>query len=127
MRLNQVTVPTLDLNRSIKFYQTLGLKLIVHSSPHYARFECPQGESTFSVQLVDTLPHGDGIHVYFEIEQLDEKVEQLIAKGIPIDELPNDKRWLWREARVKDPDQNQIILFFAGTNRIHPPWRINPD
>jgi catechol 2,3-dioxygenase-like lactoylglutathione lyase family enzyme len=33
MRLNQVTVPALDVERSIAFYQTLGLKLIV-KSPH---------------------------------------------------------------------------------------------
>ncbi|MFT6131238.1 MAG: catechol 2,3-dioxygenase-like lactoylglutathione lyase family enzyme [Neolewinella sp.] len=48
MNLNQITLPTHDLARAIPFYQTLGLLLIVHAPPHYARFECPVGKATFS-------------------------------------------------------------------------------
>lgn len=124
MNLNQVTVPSLDLSKSVPFYQKLGLKLIVQSSPHYARFECPDGNATFSIHLVEELPSGDGIYVYFENDKLDEQVHQLTAKGIQFEELPNDKPWLWREARLKDPDGNQIILFYAGENRINPPWKL---
>ncbi len=123
MNLNQITVPTLDIQMSINFYETLGLKLIV-KSPHYARFECPDGDATFSIHLVDELPKGEGIYVYFECKNLDAEVEKLAKKGIAFDELPNDKTWLWREARLKDLDNNQIILFFAGDNRKNPPWRI---
>lgn len=72
MNLNQVTVPSLDLRKSIPFYQKLGLKLIVKSLPHYARFECPNGTSTFSLHKTENLPKGDGIYVYFECENLDE-------------------------------------------------------
>lgn len=124
MNLNQVTVPVSDIPKSISFYQTLGLKLIVES-PHYARFLCPDGEATFSLHLAEELPSGNGISVYFECENLDEKVEQLIEKGISFDQLPKDQTWLWREAYLKDPDGNQLILFFAGENRINPPWRIS--
>lgn len=124
MNLNQLTVPSLDIPKSIAFYQTLGLKLIVKSD-HYARFECPDGTSTFSVHLTEKLPTGAGISIYFECAELDEKVDDLIQKGVAFDELPNDKSWLWREAYLKDPDGNQLILFFAGENRLNPPWRIN--
>ncbi|PWJ38593.1 VOC family protein [Sediminitomix flava] len=124
MNLNQVTVPSLDLGKSIPFYQTLGLKLIVHSAPHYARFECPDGQSTFSIHLVEELPKGEGVYVYFECENLDEKVAELLEEGLTFEELPNDKTWLWREARLKDTDGNQIILFYAGENRLNPPWRL---
>ncbi len=124
MNLNQVTVPSLNIPAAIVFYQKLGLKLIVKSA-HYARFECPDGNSTFSVQLVDELPKGHGVHVYFECEHLDEKVGQLVAEGIHFDELPTDQSWLWREARLTDPDNNLIVLYFAGENRLFPPWRIN--
>ena len=124
MNLNQITVPSLDLAKSIPFYQTLGLKLIVHSNDDYARFECPNGESTFSLHRVGELPKGNGIWIYFECDNLDEHIANLDDNGIKIDEFPTDKRWLWREARLKDLDKNQIILFSAGVNRKNPPWRI---
>jgi catechol 2,3-dioxygenase-like lactoylglutathione lyase family enzyme len=125
MNLNQITVPSLDIEKSISFYQTLGLQLIVKSD-HYARFVCPDGTSTFSVHLTEELRIGAGISVYFECENLDEQVNELIQKGIVFDELPKDQSWLWREAYLKDPDGNQLILFFAGENRLNPPWRV-PD
>jgi len=124
MNLNQITVPSLDLTISIPFYQKLGLQLIVQSLPHYARFECPKGNTTFSIHQTEQLPKGDGIHVYFEIENLDAYVDELIKKGVKFEELPNDKSWLWREARLKDVDGNQLVLFYGGENRLNPPWRI---
>ena len=124
MKLNQITVPTLDVEKSISFYKKLGLQLIVEALPHYARFEVPEGEATFSLHLVEELPKGDGIYVYFESNRLDALVDELVAKGIDFDEMPEDRPWLWREARLKDPDGNRLILFHAGDNRKNPPWRI---
>lgn len=124
MNLNQITVPSLDLTISIPFYQSLGLKLIVHSNDEYARFECKNGAS-FSLHLVSELPSGGGIWVYFEIDDLDHKVALLQKSGIDFEELPADKRWLWREARLKDPDKNQLILYTANENRLNPPWRLS--
>ncbi|MBU3011278.1 VOC family protein [Polaribacter vadi] len=124
MNLNQVTVPSLHVDKAIGFYQKLGLELIVKSLPNYARFVCPDGNATFSIHQVDELPKGVGVYVYFECEDLDDKVNEFIKKGIHFDELPNDKTWLWKEARLKDLDNNQIVLFFGGENRINPPWRI---
>ena len=124
MNLNQVTVPSLNVEKAIPFYEKLGLKLIVHSHPRYARFECPDGEATFSLSQVDELPTGHGITVYFEVDHLDESVEKLIAKGIQFEELPRSQGWLWREAKLKDPDGNKLILYNAGENRKNPPWRL---
>ena len=125
MNLNQITIPSLDLTKSIPFYEKLGLHLIVKSLPHYARFVCPDGGATFSIHQVEALPNGEGVVVYFECKDLDEYVNVLLEKGIKLEELPNDKSWLWREARLKDLDNNQLILYFAGENRLNPPWRIN--
>ncbi|HFA50950.1 MAG TPA: VOC family protein [Bacteroidetes bacterium] len=123
MNLNQVTVPTLNVDRSILFYKKLGLKLIVHTGPHYARFECPEGSATFSLHLVEALPKGHGVTVYFEQKNMDAYVQELIGKGIEFEEMPDDKRWLWREAKLRDPDGNQLIIYYAGKNRKNPPWR----
>jgi predicted enzyme related to lactoylglutathione lyase len=124
MNLNQITVPSLDLTKSIPFYKKLGLNLIVKALPNYARFECPDGNSTFSLHQTNELPKGEGIYVYFECEDLDEYVENLKQKGVQFDTEPTDEKWLWREARLKDIDGNQLILFYAGENRLNPPWRI---
>lgn len=82
MNLNQITVPSLNVNKAIGFYQQLGLRLIVHSHDHYARFECPNGNATFSLHQVEELPSGHGVWVYFEVEQLEAEVERLLAAGV---------------------------------------------
>ena len=126
MRLNQVTVPAQDLDESIRFYEALGLILIVRS-PHYARFECPDGDGehppTFSLHLDPQATPG-AASVYFEHEQLDEEVEALIDKGITFESGPDDQTWLWREAWTTDPAGNRVCLYRAGENRRFPPWRL---
>ncbi|MFD2727746.1 VOC family protein [Hyunsoonleella rubra] len=124
MNLNQITVPSLNVEKSIGFYKALGLKLIVEALPKYARFESPNGSATFSIHLIEQLPKGTGVSIYFEDENLDELVAQLQEKGIAFESLPEDQPWLWREASLNDPDGNHIILYFAGDNRRNPPWRI---
>ncbi|MDG1040466.1 MAG: VOC family protein [Polaribacter sp.] len=124
MRLNQITIPSLDVEKSVEFYKKFGLLLIVEALPRYVRFELPDGEATLSIHLVDALPKGNGVMVYFEEENLDELVKNLQTKGISFTLLPTDQRWLWREAHLLDPDGNKIILFFAGDNRKNPPWRV---
>ena len=122
MRLNQVTVSVTDVAAAVTFYTTLGLKLIVRSE-HYARFICPEGESTFSVHLASTQTMASTV-VYFENYQLDALVKRLKEAGLQFDTDPADQRWLWREARLRDPSGNPICLFAAGANRLNPPWRI---
>lgn len=125
MNLNQITLPSLDVEKSSSFYKTLGLNLIVNALPRYVRFECPEGDSTFSIHKVDKLPEEKGITLYFEDENLDKLVSDLKQKGITFISNPEDTTWLWREAHLSDPDGNHIILYHAGKNRKNPPWRIN--
>lgn len=124
MNLNQVTVYT---NRSVEtaeFFQKLGLRIIVDSLPRYARLECPDGDSTLSIQHDDGAQVPNNIVLYFECEDLDTTVDQLKATGLAFDEDPTDRPWLWRQAYLKDPNGNRICLFSAGDNRKNPPWRV---
>lgn len=121
MKLNQVTVPAADLDRSIAFYKTLGFLLIVKND-HYARFEIGDGETTFSLHLGE--PAGNGPSLYFECEDLDARVSALKAKGIVFESDPVDQSWLWREAWLRDPAGNRLCLYWAGENRRFPPWRL---
>lgn len=127
MNLNQVTVPSLNVEKSVAFYKALGLKLIVFTHSKYARFECPNGDATFSIHEVENLSKGQGITVYFEEENLDDTVKKLIEKGIAFDQLPTNMPWLWREAHLSDPDGNRLILFHAGQYRKNPPWRLQSE
>ena len=124
MNLNQVTLPVTDFDRNVAFYRDMGFTLIVHSPPRYARFECPVGDSTFSLHAVDHEVNTAGVVVYFECADLDARVKQLVAAGFAFSQLPTDERWLWREARLIDPSGNVICLFWSGENRKNPPWRI---
>ncbi|WP_299114981.1 VOC family protein [uncultured Winogradskyella sp.] len=125
MNLNQVTIPSLDVEKATAFYKTLGLILIVDALPRYVRFECPNGDSTFSIHKVDTLPKGDGISIYFEVENIEQTVKTLKQKGITFTTEVLEQKWLWNEAHLFDLDKNKIIIFQAGENRKNPPWRIN--
>ena len=124
MNLNQITIPSLNVEKATSFYKKLGLLLIVDAMPNYVRFQVPDGDATFSIHKVDNLSKGNGVNVYFEDENLDELVNNLQEKGIVFTQLPKDETWLWREADLLDLDGNKIIFFKAGKNRENPPWRI---
>lgn len=124
MNLNQVTLPSNDIARATAFYRSLGFTQIVDSLPYYVRFECPGGDATFSLHLVDGAIGGPGVVVYFECDDLDQTYSRLMARGIAFETAPTDQPWLWREAYVRDPDHNLLCFFQAGQNRRHPPWRL---
>ena len=124
MRLNQVTVIVTDINRSVEFYRGLGLMQIVSADSRYARFLCPDGDATFSIEKKPgVIPQSTTI-IYFECDNLDDTVSELKSKGYVFDQDPTDQSWLWREAYLRDPDGNIICLYYAGENRINPPWRL---
>lgn len=124
MDLNQITLLSKDVARSVAFYQTLGLKLIVDSAPRYVRLACPDGRTTLSIHQADGLVAVGGLTLYFECDALDEQVEALKRSGIAFKTDPTDQPWLWREASLCDPDGHRLILYHAGKNRLDPPWRV---
>nr|WP_295371126.1 bifunctional hydroxymethylpyrimidine kinase/phosphomethylpyrimidine kinase [uncultured Sphingosinicella sp.] len=123
MNLNQVTVGALNYGDSIRFYRALGLRQIVDAPPRYARFEAPGG-ATFSIHVEETPSTRSDTLIYFEVAELDALAERLSTDGIGFLSMPEDKPWLWREARLLDPAGNRICLYRAGENRRFPPWRI---
>ena len=124
MNLNQVTIYSEKPIETVEFFEKLGLRRIVDSLPRYARLECPDGESTLSVQSAENVVVTNNIVLYFECENLDETVAALRSKGLFFDEDPTDREWLWRQAYMTDPNGNRICLFYAGDNRKNPPWRV---
>lgn len=124
MNLNHVTVPVVAITPAVEFYKHLGLKLIVLND-HYARFELPDGDATFSVELASSVAqNGDVPRICFECADIDEQTARLEAAGITFEQRPTDMRWQWREAHLRDPSGNLIYLYRAGDIRKHPPWRL---
>jgi hydroxymethylpyrimidine/phosphomethylpyrimidine kinase len=123
-RLNQVTVTGTHYERSVDFYRRLGLRQIVDSpDTGYARFETAGGV-TFSVQIDPEEKIIATTAIYLECDDLDERVEQLARSGIAFEHGPRNQPWMWREARLRDPDGNIIFFYKAGEARRFPPWRV---
>ncbi|GAA62689.1 glyoxalase/bleomycin resistance protein/dioxygenase [Pseudoalteromonas sp. BSi20311] len=122
MQLNQVTLPVNNMIEAVKFYRTLGFTQIV-DTPHYARFSCPEGDSTFSLSLESEFFENHSV-IYFENDNLEQLCQQLIKKGIVFEQQPTEQRYLWKEAILKDPSGNKIKLYKAGENRLNPPWKV---
>jgi hydroxymethylpyrimidine/phosphomethylpyrimidine kinase len=124
LRLNQITITGTDYERSTAFYRQLGLKQIVGSpDTGYARFEAGGGV-TFSVQIDPDEKIVPTTAIYLECDDLDERVEQLARAGVAFEHGPRNQPWMWREARLRDPDGNIIFFYKAGEARRFPPWRI---
>ena len=113
MNLNQIAVPSTDVARAAEFYRTLGLIQIVDARPDYARFECPDGDGTLSVQLVDKVARGTG---WSSISSA-----MTSMSGFGRSSWPGSPS---SPGLLRDPDGNAICLFRAGTNRRFPPWRL---
>ena len=123
-RLNQVTVTGTNYERSAEFYRRLGLKQIVDSAETgYARFETAGGV-TLSVQIDPEEKIVATTAIYLECDDLDERVEQLARSGVVFEHGPRNQPWMWREARLRDPDGNIIFFYHAGEARRFPPWRV---
>jgi len=123
-RLNQVTVTGTNYARSVAFYRKLGLKQIVDSpETGYARFETAGGV-TLSIQIDPEEKILATTAIYLECDDLDERVEQLARSGVAFEHGPRNQPWMWREARLRDPDGNIIFFYHAGEARRFPPWRL---
>lgn len=124
MNFNQVTLAVHDINLAVDFYKTLGLIQIV-GNEHYARFSFPDGDATFSIYLDTDKRDLDcrGV-MYFEHEELEQLVESLKSKGIVFSQELTMQSYLWKEVGLNDPSGNKIKLYWAGENRLNPPWKL---
>ncbi|MBV1914061.1 MAG: VOC family protein [Pseudomonadales bacterium] len=124
MRLNHVTLIVTDLEVSMSFYRALGLKPIVLEEPRYVRFTLPSGDETLSLEVTGEQRGESRVQFYFECPDLDALCADLKREGIEFEQEPTDMDYLWREARIRDPDGHQIRFYYAKDNRLNPPWRI---
>ncbi len=130
MRLSHVSLLVRDLEVSKAFYLRFGFRLVV-DQPAYCRFyarieDWDEGDETLSLVASDA-PSMPAARVGLEFpspDALDAFVAALPTRGVTVAEGPVDRDWLWRDARVFDPDGHELMLFFAGRNKLDPPFRL---
>jgi len=127
MRLNQVLILSQDVERAVVFYEALGLERLAVNYPCDARLLCPDnadGERsgmTLAIEHTAQMPVRPNATIYFECADIDRTVARLRARGIVFDSGPLDEPWRWREARLRDPDGNPIVLYAVdGTRKAEP-------
>ena len=79
--------------------------------------------STFSVQIDPEEDHRDDRRLS-RMRRPRRTGRTACAKRNPFEHGPRNQPWMWREARLRDPDGNIIFLYKAGEARRFPPWRI---
>jgi catechol 2,3-dioxygenase-like lactoylglutathione lyase family enzyme len=70
VRLNHITLPACDVERSRGFYDRLGLTQIAADYPHYARLLAPVGDATLSLHQAGAVQTGASIR--FEVEDVEQ-------------------------------------------------------
>jgi lactoylglutathione lyase len=111
IQLNLVVIRSHDVNESVLFYQKLGLNFIKHQ--HGSRLEHFASEGsliTFEIYPC-TLEASTttATRLGFQVDSVDDIVQELEKSGAPIISSPKDSPW-GRRAIVVDPDGHKIEL-----------------
>lgn len=87
-KVGQIGVPVKDLERAIHFYkEQLGLPLLFNTN-NMAFFECNGLRLLLSLPEKEEFAHSSSV-VYFQVEDIKEAYNELIAKGVPFIDEPH--------------------------------------
>ena len=110
-----VSVPVSDQDRAKKFYTgTLGLRLVRDDDSvpgiRWIQVVPPGGGTALSlVTWFDTMPAGSVRGLVLATDDLDRDYQRLLGLGVGFDQPPAEQPWA-REAVLRDPDGNQLVL-----------------
>lgn len=117
-----ITVPSRDLEASISFYSSLGMKLIEHEPLHHAHFENTEHGVIFT-SYYNEQPPSCQVNVYLEVHDL--KLyeirfrEQILSRE-------HHTSWNGSTLRLSDPDGNFVTLYKLLSQDARPPWNMAP-
>jgi catechol 2,3-dioxygenase-like lactoylglutathione lyase family enzyme len=110
-RLSHLFVRVSDLGRSRCFYvDQLGLDLLF-DSPGYLRVG---GREGFHLGIEEGAPDqvgASGIEIVVQVDDVDRRYEELLAKGVRFTEPPEDQEWGARHAWLSDPDGYRLSIY----------------
>ena len=122
MRYLHTMVRVLDLDKSIAFYELLGLKQTKRRDDENGRysliFMAPEGQEDCPVELTYNWDGDDGLpsdgrhfgHLAYEVEDIYALCQKLMDAGVTINRPPRDGRM----AFVRSPDYVSIELLQRG-------------
>jgi len=122
MRYLHTMVRVLDLDKSIAFYELLGLKQTKRRDDEDGRysliFMAPEGQEDCPVELTYNWDGDDGLpsdgrhfgHLAYEVEDIYALCQKLMDAGVTINRPPRDGRM----AFVRSPDNVSIELLQRG-------------
>jgi predicted enzyme related to lactoylglutathione lyase len=109
--LNLVVIRSTDLERSARFYESLGLSFTKHrhgSGPEH--FSCELGPAVFEIYpRKNDADSTSSVRIGFRVPSVDVAVEQLKQIGVTVVSPPKDSPW-GRRAVVDDCDGHRIEL-----------------
>ena len=123
-RLNQVTVTGTNYERSVEFYGRLGLKQIVDSPERVMHVSRPQAASPSQSRSIRKRRSSRRLQSISNVTISTNAWSSSPEAASPSSTAPRNQPWMWREARLRDPDGNIIFFYKAGENRRFPPWRM---
>ena len=87
-KIGQIGIPVTDLERAIPFYRKqLGLPLLFNTDK-MAFFDCDGVRLLLSIPENEQFAHPSSV-IYFQVEKMNEKYEELLAKGVSFLDEPH--------------------------------------
>lgn len=103
--------PVTDMKRARAFYEgVLGFKpTMVSAGGMWVEYDF--GNGTFGIGCFGDVwkPSADGTCIAFEVENVDEEISRLRAKGVKVTMEPMDSP-VCRFGSISDPDGNRILI-----------------
>lgn len=124
LELNHALLYVRDLERSVEFYESLGLRLSELAQGHYAWLACVGGASRLTLHEATQKhrPGGTGIRLYFEAADLESVCERLCRDGVELSP-PRRMGWGWTHSYLRDPDGYELSLYTVDNRRRPLPAR----
>lgn len=126
MKFNNVRLLVKDYEKCFKFYnEKLGLEAAWNIEGCYGSFKVSDGIEGLAIFVSDFMAPSVGnveksqptdcrekMMISFEVENVDETYNALLAKGVTFINQPTDmKDWGMRVVHLRDPEENLIELF----------------
>lgn len=110
-----VSVPAADQEKARQFYiEKLGFELVRDDDClpglHWVQVAPPGGGTSLTlVTWFDSMPPGSLQGLVLACDDLDRAYERLVAEGVQVDRALAERPW-GREAVIRDPDGNRLVL-----------------